>query len=97
MNAAALASEVLHRIRGEGWESFPTAGVFAAERIWTDETLAAALENFRVELLASEPATRPSREGKLFEWYDCGLALIAEIVEKRRRRGVIARGGGNAV
>ena len=86
MSAAELASEALRRVRGEGWESFPTAGEFATERSWTDETLAAALEDFRVELLASEPPSmRPSREGNVFEWYDCGLALIAEILQKRAR------------
>jgi hypothetical protein len=85
MPADDLAREAQARIRHERWEKFASAtAVLARSSGWSDQDLYDTLRALLAEVAQEDQQTgRHGRESNYFEFYDCGLAGIVEVLDAR--------------
>ena len=69
-------------IRFEQWERFPSASKLLNDGEWTDAALLESLRNLYAEAASEHPGQR-GRDSNVFEFHDCGLMSIVEMLEKR--------------
>ncbi|HVY49426.1 MAG TPA: hypothetical protein VHB21_26220 [Minicystis sp.] len=82
--AAKLADEVRRRIHFERWERFHSAKHILTRDDWTDSSLLESLNDLYAEAAREQPGNF-GRDGNVFEFHDCGLASIVEILRARTR------------
>lgn len=80
--AEKLVEEVRRLIRFERWERFRSADRILSSDEWTDASLLDGLKDLRAEVAAEQPGN-VGRDSNLFEFYDCGLMSIVELLQKR--------------
>ncbi|MDI1480373.1 hypothetical protein [Polyangium sp. y55x31] len=85
MSPDDLAQEVHSSIRYEQWDRFPSAAaILARSSGWSDQNLCDALKALLAEVAQEDQqAGRNRRDSNYFEFYDCGLAGILDVLEAR--------------
>jgi hypothetical protein len=77
-----LCDEVRRLIRYEQWERFASATKILAHDEWTDSALLQDLNDLYVEVSKERPG-HYGRDSNVFEFHDCGLMEILEILKTR--------------
>ena len=79
-----LLSEARSAVHYEHWERFAPARALLQDDRWTDAALLRALDELFAALNEDDKVQgRSGRDSSVFEFYDCGLASICEVLQKR--------------
>ncbi len=83
-STAELLAEARSGVRLEHWERFPAGKMLMAEDMKNAESLRDALRKLFEEVTQEDrEKNQHGRDSNFFEFYDSGLILILEVLEKR--------------